>query len=134
MKLPLILSSHRRLTLRIFADVFHTIAEASSIIFDLRRQFFCRRENFWVRKAAKFYVKFKSITLNTGQVKVIISKYSSNLVRFTFSINIKLFLNIWKIVTQNVTSRRFLSEKVTHPRLLRILSVPRRMGNNLQTN
>ena len=36
------------------ANVFHTIAEASSIIFYLRRQFFCWRKNFWSRKADTF--------------------------------------------------------------------------------
>ena len=38
-ELPPILPWYARLTLEIFiADVFHTIAKASSIIFDLRRQ------------------------------------------------------------------------------------------------
>ena len=42
-----ILPWYPRLTLEIFiADVFHTIAKASSIIFDLRRQFFAEVKIF----------------------------------------------------------------------------------------
>ena len=51
-ELPLILLSYPRLTLRIFtAHMFHTIAGASSIIFYLCWQFFCRRKKIWIRKA-----------------------------------------------------------------------------------
>ena len=42
-ELPPILPSYPRLKLEIFiADMFHTVAGASSIIFDLRRQFFAK--------------------------------------------------------------------------------------------
>ena len=46
-ELPPILSSYSRLTSGIFiADVFHTTTDASSIIFDLRRQFFTNAKIF----------------------------------------------------------------------------------------
>ena len=46
-KLSAILPSYHNLRLAIFiAGVFHTIAEASSIIFNLRRQLFAYAKNF----------------------------------------------------------------------------------------
>ena len=59
MKVPLIVSSHRRLTLGIFADVFHTDAEASSIIFDLRRQFFADAKIFELERLQSFMLNSK---------------------------------------------------------------------------
>ena len=51
-----ILPSYPRLRSAIFiAHVFHTIADASSIIFDLRRQFFADAKNFELERLSYDY-------------------------------------------------------------------------------
>ena len=77
------------------------------------------------------------VTLNIGQVKVIISKYSKNLDRSTFSKNTKcilLFLNIYfNCNTKCIIHEVILSEKGLDSSFLRILRVLRHVGNNSQT-
>ena len=100
-KLSAILPSYHNLRLAIFiADVFHTTAEESSIIFNLRRQLFVYVKNFELERLKWF----KILNLAIGTLNEVYfhsfheSFYSKKAKNQTFAVSFS-FVQMWKYMS-----------------------------------